>query len=116
MLTLITDDNVLTVSVAGKLVRSDYETFVPRVNDLVERHGKVRILFEMHHFQGWTLSALWEDIKFDVKHFNDIERIAFVGETKWQKGMAAFCNPFTTAKIRYFETGHEAEAKAWLTS
>jgi hypothetical protein len=43
--------------------------------------------------------TLWEDIKFDVKHFNDIERLAITGENKWEKGMAAFCKPFTTAKV-----------------
>jgi hypothetical protein len=43
---------------------------------------------------------LWEDIKFSVKHFADIERLAMVGDKKWQRGMAAFCKPFTKATIR----------------
>jgi hypothetical protein len=39
-----------------------------------------------------------------------------VGETKWQAGMAAFCKPFTSAKIRYFEQGQEEEARRWIES
>jgi hypothetical protein len=30
--------------------------------------------------------------------------------------MAAFCRPFTSAKIRYFEAAALAEARTWLES
>ena len=33
-----------------------------------------------------------------------------------QEGMALFCKPFTTAKIRYFDHTKADEAKAWLES
>jgi hypothetical protein len=62
----------------------------------------------MHDFHGWDAGALWEDAKFDLKHFADIERLAFVGEKKWEKGMAQFCRPFTKATIRYFDRSEEA--------
>jgi hypothetical protein len=77
-------------------------------------NGRLLMLVELHDFHGWTGSALWEDIKFDAKHFNDIERLAITGENKWKKGMAAFCKPFTTAKVRYFDHTHAAEARDWL--
>jgi hypothetical protein len=70
----------------------------------------------MHDFHGWTAGALWEDIKFDARHFKDIERVALVGETKWQQGMAVFCKPFTAARIRYFDHAAIDQARAWLTS
>lgn len=57
----------------------------------------------MREFHGWSMGALWEDIKFDLHHFADIERLALIGDKKWEVGMAVFCKPFTTAKIRYFE-------------
>jgi hypothetical protein len=77
-------------------------------------HGKIRILFEMHNFHGWTAGAMWEDLKFDFKHWKDIERLAIVGESKWQQGMAVFCKPFTSATIQYFDHAKLADAKAWL--
>jgi len=40
--------------------------------------------------------------------------LAITGETKWEKGMAAFCKPFTTAKVRYFDHIRAAEARDWL--
>ncbi|HKI68087.1 MAG TPA: STAS/SEC14 domain-containing protein [Verrucomicrobiae bacterium] len=105
---------VLEVSLTGKLTREDYETFVPAVDRLIKDHGKIRMLVAMHDFHGWTASALWEDTKFAAHHFRDIERLALVGETKWQQGMAVFCKPFTTAEIRYFNHTEAETARRWI--
>jgi SpoIIAA-like len=107
--------NVLEVDLTGKLGREDYERFVPKTERLIQQYGKIRVLMVMRDFHGWDARALWEDIKWDVKHFNHIERVAMVGEKKWQEWMAAFCRPFTTAKVRYF--GHEKldEARTWVS-
>jgi len=68
------EGKVLTIKVVGKLTKEDYKIFVPKVDQLIQRFGKVRILFEMKDFHGWSAGALWQDIKFDIKHFRDIER------------------------------------------
>ena len=105
---------VLAVHVSGKLTKEDYEHFVPEFERLVQQHGKLHLLFDMAGFHGWEAAALWEDTKFAVKHFSDIERLAMVGEKKWQHGMATFCKPFTKATIRYFDHANAAEARKWL--
>ena len=105
---------IIEVELEGKLTKEDYETFVPITEDKIKEHGKIRILVVMHDFHGWDAGALWEDTKFDLKHFNDIERLAIVGETKWEKGMAVFCRPFITAKIKYFDHADLEQARAWI--
>ena len=108
------DGRLLAVHATGKLTSEDYAAFVPRVEGLIARHGKIRLLFEMHDFHGWTLGAFWEDVKFDLKHINHIERLAIVGEKRWQQGMSTFCKPFTTARIRYFSQDQIEQATEWL--
>ena len=108
------EGNLRIVHVVGKLAKKDYERFVPEFERLVHLRGKLNLLFDMTGFHGWTGGAMWEDIKFDAKHFNDIERLAIVGDSKWEKAMAVFCKPFTTAKILYFEHTKTAEAWKWL--
>jgi hypothetical protein len=108
--------NVLNVRVEGKLTNEAYEQLVPAVDKLIEEHGSLRILFAMHDFHGWSLGAMWEDMKFDLAHWKDIERLAIVGESKWESGMAVFCKPFTKAKIQYFDIANLDEAKAWIES
>jgi len=113
-LTEVEQGKLLEVHVSGKLDKEVYERFVPSAERQIKQHGKIRILFAMHDFHGWDVGALWEDIKFDVKHFNHIERLAIVGETKWEHGMAIFCKPFTTAKTRYFDQSEIDKAREWL--
>ena len=107
---------VLEVQVSGKLTHEDYQHFAPKFEQMVKQHGKIRVLFEMVDFHGWEAAAVWDDIKFDVKHFSDIDRLVMVGDKKWEKGMSVFCRPFTTAKIRYFDFTRNDEARAWLLS
>jgi len=108
------DGKLLVVHVGGKLVKEDYAQFVPEFERLLRQHGKLRLLFDMTGFHGWEASAAWEDFKFGVKHSADIERLAMVGEKKWQQGMATFCKPFTRATVRYFDHAYAAGARNWL--
>ena len=86
-LEIVSSGKLLHVRVSGKLTKESYETFTPLVDQLITEHGKLRVLFEMHDFHGWTAGAMWEDIKFDFKHWKDVERLAFVarpsGKLAW---------------------------------
>lgn len=105
---------VLVIRLTGKLTREDYERLVPEVERLIKERGKLRMLVQMDEFHGWTAGALWEDIRFDLKHFQDVERLALVGGRAWERGMAVFRKPFTRATIRYFDEGQADQAKAWV--
>ena len=86
---------ILVIHVSGKLAKADYAHFVP-------------------DFHGWDAGAAWKDFKLGIKHFADIERLAMIGDKKWQHGMAIFCKPFTRATIRYFDQADATEARKWL--
>ena len=105
---------IVYVAVSGKLEKEDYEVLVPEMERGIYQHGKVRLFLELLDFHGWSIGAAWEDTKFGVKHFNDIERLAIVGENKWEKGMAIFAKPFTTAKVRYFDIAERDESECWI--
>ena len=106
--------HVIEVQATGKLTKEAYESFVPQTEALIEKYGKIRLLFILHDFHGWSAGAMWEDLKFDLKHFTHIERLAIVGETNWQKAMSVFCRPFTTAKIKYFDHTDIQKAPDWI--
>src|SRR5262249_42616141 len=107
------DGRILAIRLSGKLTKQDYEDFVPEVERSINQHGKIRMLVQMQDFHGWRAGALWQDIKFDLKHSRDIERLALVGDKAWEHGMAVFCKPFTTATIRYFDQREGDQAEAW---
>lgn len=105
---------VLEVRATGKLDHADYLLFGPEFERRISEHGKIRVMFEMIDFHGWEPAAVWDDIKLDLKHFRHIERVAMVGDKKWERGMAAFCKPFTTAKVRYFDMRDADKARQWI--
>jgi len=109
------DGKLLTIQVGDKLTVDDYHQFVPAMERLLAKHDQISILFDMDDFHGWKLGALWEDIKFDLKHFKDISRLAMVGDRTWEKWMATFCRPFTTAEVRYFDQSEFEQARKWIT-
>jgi hypothetical protein len=79
----------LVAYVSGKLTKADYQRFVPELERLVLQQGKLRVLFDMTGFHGWEAGALWEDIKFEIKHSGDLERLAMVekrsGSMAWRR-------------------------------
>ncbi|MCH2212554.1 MAG: STAS/SEC14 domain-containing protein [Fuerstiella sp.] len=111
---LTTDTSTLSVTVSGKLSAADYHTLEPEVDKRISSVGNIRILFVMHDFHGWEAGAVWEDIKFATRHCREIQKIAMVGETSWEKWMAAICKPFTMSSIKYFDAEDEAAAHTWL--
>jgi len=113
-LTEIDGGKVLEVQTRGKLTHDDYQRFASRFEALFQQHGKLSVLFEMVEFHGWDAAAMWDELKFDLKHFADIDRLALVGDKKWEQGMGVFCRPFTAAKIRYFDAADVSQARAWV--
>ena len=107
-------ENLLVVKASGKLTKDDYATFLPEVDQLIKEQHKINILFDMHDLHGWEAAAAWEDTKFAFHHFRDIERLAVIGEKRWQKAMTVICKPFTRAEVRYFTRQQSDEAHQWL--
>lgn len=105
---------LVTLRIKEKLDKADYERFVPMVESQMHRDAPLRLLIELRDFKGWTAGALWEDTKFAARHFNDIDRIAVVGESRWQQGVALFFKPFTAAAVRYFDMAAVDEARRWI--
>jgi hypothetical protein len=105
---------ILGFKMSGKLHDEDYKHFVPLVDKAIAEEGKVRILAQFHDFHGWDMHALWDDTKFSTTHCTKIEKIALVGEKKWEEYMAKVCKPFTMAKIEYFDSSDIEDAWKWL--
>jgi len=108
------DSNIIEIEISGKLVASDFQSLESIFRRIVKQTGRIRILFRMRDFHGWEPIAFWDEVKFDLKHFGDIERLAMVGDKQWEKFLAVFGRPFTAAEIRYFDKSALPDAHAWI--
>jgi hypothetical protein len=108
--------NVIGMKVQGKLVHEDYAQFVPKLEKLIEEHGSIRCYCELTDFHGITPHALWDELKFDVKHFKDVERCAMVGDPSWHQWMTKTGQAiFSHAQMRYFDQSQSEEAWQWVS-
>ncbi len=105
---------VIGLKLCGKLHDGDYRQFVPKMETILITQGKVRLFIQLEDFHGWDLHAAWDDLKFGLKHYSDFERIAMVGDRRWEKWMASFCKPFTRASVKYFDRLDVDAAWKWL--
>lgn len=99
MITIATENgsNVVYTTASAKLTAADYDKLLPVLRETIDNYGKARWYFEMQGFDGWEMDALWKDLKFDVEHINDFEKIAAVGDKSWQDWVTQLIKLFTDA-------------------
>ena len=104
----------LEVIVEGKLGKSDYEKLIPDVEQRIRDHGKVSLLLNVSAFRGWSPGALWEDLKFDLKHYRDVSRLALVADNSDKQWLATLAKPFTAAEVKFFPIVAHETAREWV--
>ena len=87
---------------SGRTYFGEPEAMLARVMPLLADPGRMRAIGRA------ALEAL------RAEPGTDPERLAMVGETAWEKGMAVVCKPFTMAKIRYFDAAEIDAAWQWI--
>ena len=114
MMTLRKDETGLTrIDVTGRLEHSDYERVMPELEALVE-HGKARVLLEPHDFRDFSPAALLDELKFDIKHRKDFERVAVVSDSAFQELGIRMVRPFFAGRVKIFDTTERSAAEAWI--
>ena len=110
------EGNLIATVASGKLTVADYDQLLPLLKTKLAQHQKIRWYFEMNAFEGWELKAFWEDVKFDLSHANDFEKVAMVGDKQWEEWMTKTMHPFTNAEIKYFPLSQKEVALQWIKS
>lgn len=105
---------IVTIKFNDVLDKGDYEIFVPQLEELMKSKDKIRLLIELNEFKGLTLGALWEETKFSFKHFDDVDRVAVIGEKKAGKPTTVDTKPFKWSEVRFFKASEKDMAKKWL--
>ena len=106
--------HVVGLKLTGKLRDEDYPQFVQTMETILTTEGKVRLFVQYEEFPGWDLYAAWEELTVGLIHYSNFERIAMVGDRRWEKWMADFCRPFTKADVKYFGKSEVDAAWKWL--
>src|SRR2546423_67417 len=87
-------EKIVGIKVSGWLTHKEYGEFIPLVEKAIERAGEIRIFFQMEDFRGWAPRAAFDDLRFDFRHNDDVERAVMVGDKVWEKWLTNFSSLF----------------------
>lgn len=108
--------NIYSVSITGRLLRSDLDAVQRAVTAEIDRGGTVRLLFELKRFEGWEPGANW-DLDFYIRRGDRIERIAIVADERWRSETLMFAAAdLRKGDVEFFPTSAASEARAWLSA
>jgi hypothetical protein len=108
---------VVTIKITGRLLESELAAMQHQAAALIRTLGKLRILVLTEAFEGWDRGGDWTD--FGLQEQNDpyIEKMAIVGEKRWEDLALLFtCKGLRPFPIEYFTPDRLAAARAWLTA
>ena len=113
---LESEANILVVKATEKLTARDYEeVFIPKINQLIEEYGKVRVVVLLaENFSGWEIGAAWDDAVFGIKHRNDFEKMAVVGGPKWVQWATKISAHFMNGQAAVYDIPDFQSAVAWV--
>jgi len=109
-------DNVLDITLNGEVTTEDYDSLVPRLEDEIETHDEIRVLWDMSEMDGIEAGAVWEDLKLDLNHRADYGRVAVVGDERWHDWATQLFKPFAKGAVRYFDVSQRHVALEWAGS
>jgi hypothetical protein len=112
-----TTEGVLTIKFTGKLRQPELAAVQRSARELVEQHGKVRVLAVVEDFLGWEKGGDWGDLSLQMEVDPHIEKMAIVGERRWEELALIFAaKGLRRFPIEYFQPAELGRARAWLAS
>lgn len=110
-------DRLLVLRIGGKLKKSELDAVQSQFVKALAGGSPVKLLVVLESFTGWERGDDWGDTDFFFSHRDDFEKIAVVGNLRWEAEVLAFMGAgFRKGPVKFFlETG-ETEARAWLAA
>ncbi len=114
---LETSAGVITIRITGLLKQAELAVAQQAAGRIMRTQGKVRILVLIEDFLGLEKSGDWGDLSFQMEFDSFIEKIAIVGEERWQDVTFLFTGKgIRKVPIEYFQPTDLPKAKAWLAA
>jgi hypothetical protein len=108
-------DRVVTFRITGQLTYSEFAAAQEHATDLIRRQGKMRFLVLVENFIGTAKAGNWGDLSFQAQNDPFIEKIAIVGDQKWEDLALLFTGKgVRPVAIEYFPPADLEKARTWV--
>ena len=108
---------VITFKVSGHLRQSELAGVQKAATQVIQQQGKVRFLVLVETFAGIDNAGNWGDVSFQTDCDPFIEKIAIVGDKRWEDVALLFtAKGIRRVPIEYFQPADLANARTWLAA
>ncbi|HZZ44378.1 MAG TPA: STAS/SEC14 domain-containing protein [Tepidisphaeraceae bacterium] len=110
--------NTVGVTASGQVDAGDYETvLIPAIEAALKEHEKVRFLYFLSgDFTGFTLGAMWDDMKVGFGHLSAWEKIAVVTDVNWVANATRMFGFIMPCPVKVFAIKDRGAAEAWIAA
>lgn len=108
------DTNMYGIEFSDSLTEDDYNGLVSTLKHALERHTTTRLLFLMNDVSSWEPEELWEDLAFDIRHVEGLDKVAVVGDDLWETWLDKVELIFPVSRFETFGADEYDEAVEWM--
>lgn len=104
---------VLGFRLIDDVSKSDYNVLVPAVQTVIDQEGSASLLLDLKEFKWEKVEAWGDDLNFGLKYHGKIDKIAIIGDKRWEELLAVFGKVYGK-ETKYFHTSDMDSAWKWL--
>lgn len=107
------DGKTVEIIVDGKVEGHEYDETILHLKGKIQEWGKINIVEFVKNYDGFQPEVLWDNIKFGMDHFKDIEKCAIVTNNTWLRLASELTDPLVRMEIKTFKPEQIEEARDW---
>ncbi len=101
--------------VSGVLKKTELDSAQAAARQEIASVGEIKVLLVLQDFQGWERGADWGDMAFTAAYGDHIEKIAIVGNPRWETEALMFVGAgFRRTLVKFFPPEEAPQARTWL--
>ena len=108
------DHPIMEIEIGESLTAEDYEQFSPKLEQMIEKTGKVNILCRMDHVPDMSSGAIVRDFKLLFKHYSSFDKMAIISDDEDVASLVKAEEILPGVNIECFDTRNEDKAWEWL--
>jgi hypothetical protein len=108
------DTNIVGFRLGDTLTEEDYDDFVSELRHELEAHTTTRLVLEIDGVDGWEPEDQWEALALDVRHVQDLDKVAVIGDDVWEPLLDKIELLFPMSQIQTYEDADREEALGWI--
>lgn len=108
------DTNIVGFRLEDTLTEDDYDVLDSELSHELEAHTTTRVFFEIDDVDGWEPEDEWESLAFDIRHVQEVDKVAIVGDDTWERLVDKIELLFPVSQIQSYDSEDREEALEWI--